>query len=77
MDYLYAVSEVSPRTFDDTSTTFVVLVVPESKVGDRRTDRQTDGHRGDIKVYIVCIRYSKVIILFIMLCFASIVGMTF
>ena len=39
---LYAVSEVSPRTFDDTSTTFVVLVVPESKVVDRRTDRHTD-----------------------------------
>ena len=73
MDDLYAVSEVSPRTFDDTSTTFVILVVPESKV----VDRQTDGHRGDIKVYIVCLRYSKVIILFIMLCFASIVGMTF
>ena len=57
MDDLYAVSEVSPRTFDETSTTFVVLVVPESKVVDRRTD----GHRGDIKVYIVCLRYSKVI----------------
>ena len=75
MDDLYAVSEVSPRTFDDISTTFVVLGVPESKVG--RTDRQTDGHRGDIKVYVVCLRYSKVIFLFIMLCFASIVGMTF
>ena len=71
MDDLYAVSEVSPRTFDDTSTTFVVLVVPESKVVDRRTDS------GDIKVYIVCLTYGKVIFSFIMLCFASTVGMTF
>ena len=42
LDDLYAVSEVLPITFDDTSTAFVVLVVPESKVVDRRTDRQTD-----------------------------------